>query len=49
MSRSIELRVIVTTDDPSATAEDRIESTVRRALGLWLDPLRVYVEQTVKP
>jgi hypothetical protein len=45
--RAVELRVIVSTDDESAGAVDRIESTVRRALGQWIDPQRVYVEQAV--
>ena len=49
MSRAVELRVIVTTDDDGDQANDRIESTARRCLGLWFDPLRVYVEQGPKP
>lgn len=49
MSRAVELRVIVTTDDDTEQADDRIEATARRCLGLWFDPLRVYVEQAIKP
>lgn len=44
MSIAVTLRVIVSTDDDGADAPTRIESTVRRALGQWIDPLRVYVE-----
>lgn len=47
MTRAVELRVIVSTDDDTEQAADRIESTARRCLGLWFDPLRIYVEQTV--
>lgn len=45
MSRAVELRVIVTTDDDSERAADRIEATARRCLSTWFDPERIYVEQ----
>lgn len=48
MKRTVELRVLVTTEDESAKADERIESSVRRALAQWFDPLNLYVEQAVK-
>lgn len=45
MSATVELRVIVSTDDTTEQAADRIESTARRCLGLWFDPLRIYIER----
>lgn len=45
MARSLELRVIVTTNDTRANAEDRLEDLVRAVLQTALGSA-VYVERT---
>lgn len=45
MTRTVELRLLIQTNDERDEAADRIESQVRRNLGRDFDPAVLYVEQ----